>query len=108
MLISANSNHSKQRRRFTIAHELAHVAHHTAAARKDLSFVTAAELLRSIDADVPKERLCNRIAAEILMPADLLLRSVFSAGKVDSYALAREYDVSLTAVRVRLRGLGLL
>ena len=102
--IVVNSKHSSSRRRFTVAHELAHAAHRIADNRPELctNAFTFCQRNKSV------EDICDKVAAEILMPADPVLLEVMQAGKTDSYALARQFDVSLTAMRARLRGLGLL
>lgn len=101
--ILLNSTRPKKRLRFTLAHEIAHVL------RSMCGRSHGQSLLSRDDEDRPEERLCNRIAAEILMPADLLSLSIIKArGKVNPYKLAREFGVSLTAMRVRLHALGLL
>jgi len=106
--IGLNASIQFSRLRFTFAHELAHLSQFIVFPNR--THLTVEEFLsrkgkHSRDAT---EKLCDKIAAEVLMPADLILLEVFQAGRVNSYTLARRFRVSLTAMRVRLRGLGLL
>lgn len=106
--IFVNAGDRRTRRRFSAAHELAHAAHFAVGARPELCRNGAEMTPGELESD-PREKLCDRIAAEVLMPADLVLRSIFAAGgAVRPYSLAKQFDVSLTAMRARLSGLGLL
>ncbi len=89
-LIGVNGRHHRHRRRFTIGHELAHI------------------LLRHPPEShcTPKEiALCNAeadaCAAELLMPANLLLQWLPITRSVSNLAYA--FDVSEEAMEVRLR-----
>ena len=94
---------SRQRTRFTIAHELAH------ALRIVTGNATNARGAQRSLKHTAVERQCDKIAAEILMPADLLAGAILrDEGCVNTFKLANEFDVSLTAMRIRLKGLGLL
>jgi hypothetical protein len=79
-----------------------------------LSFTEGQDLLREIKsrADDPAEaRAVNRYAAAIMMPKDLLLAEV---GKIDRtrwsnlYSIAERFQVTISALTVRLQQLGLL
>ena len=79
-----------------------------------LSFSEGQDFLRDLKsrADDPDEaRVVNRYAAAILMPQDLLRAEV---GKVDRirwsnlYRIAEQFEVTISALTVRLQQLGLL
>ena len=101
--IYVNAEHSKVRRRFTIAHEIAHFVLH-----RDLigDGITEDALYRSGLSDAV-EREANGLAAEILMPRHLI-REAFNNGNRSPEALAAEFEVSLQAMEYRLRNLGLV
>ncbi len=108
--IIVNKNHPAVRQRFTIAHEIAHfVLHHDqigSGIRDDWRYRS-----RISDAD---ERAANKLAAEILMPANLLSQVAAEvvgvsgihagAGVSPKYIddIARKLDVSTTALAIRL------
>jgi Zn-dependent peptidase ImmA (M78 family) len=104
------------RKRFTIAHELAHVVLHLRAA--DQEFIdTDEDLFRTSDEaseDWSPERRreweANVFAAELLMPSELVTRTWQSlppdSRTVD--AMARFFQVSEIAMSIRLSELGLL
>lgn len=92
-----NENHPVTRRRFTIAHELAHLILH-----KDLigDGITDDALLRSgLSNKVEAE--ANRFAADILMPWDLINRAI-AEGDETLPALAKAFNVSENAMSIRL------
>ena len=75
-LIGINENHSPNRRRFTIAHELGHLFLHSS---KTVNYETSLLMFRdgrSTDGSDPKEREANRFAAELLMPEGLLRKEM--------------------------------
>ena len=81
---------SAARRRFTIAHELAHVLFESSGPRAPR---VGTEL----------ERLCDMLAAEVLMPR-ALFQSALGGAIVDSVAvraLASQFQTSLTATAIR-------
>jgi hypothetical protein len=88
-----------ERRRFTIAHEIAHwVCHrHGVPSRCELDAGTAAR--------DPREREANTFAAELLMPAGAV-RDAHAAG-LQRVALARRFAVSELAMAWRLYNLRL-
>lgn len=125
-----NSKDSAERRRWTLAHE---IAHHL------MSMVSPADTIfelypkkkssKSKPADVSRqphecadekdrhqssavqnERVCDRFAAELLMPTHLVRRLAVEVkhGPFDKTALlANRFEVSVMAMRIRLRELGL-
>jgi Zn-dependent peptidase ImmA (M78 family) len=108
--IIVNKNHPEVRQRFTIAHEIAHYVLHCDqigdGIKDDWKYRS-----RVSDAD---ERAANKLAAEILMPADLLGQAaadVIGASGVASgermseqhlAEIAKKLKVSTTALAIRL------
>lgn len=101
--IYVNAVHSEVRRRFTIAHEIAHFALH-----RDLigDGITEDALYRSGFSDAV-EREANGLAAEILMPKQLV-RETFNSGIRSAAKLAEKFNVSLQAMEFRLVNLHLM
>lgn len=100
--IYVNAKHSDVRRRFTIAHEIAHFVLH-----RDLigDGITEDALYRSGLSDAV-EREANGLAAEILMPRHLI-RAWFAKGLRNPAELADMFEVSVQAMEYRLNNLGL-
>lgn len=99
--------------RFTVAHELGHLelhvdrAHHEQS-RLDLVGTTADVLCRDGDRR-PREFQADLFGAALLMPEDLIRRHVASANTRNwptVYRLRNRFDVSVTAMKNRLRDLG--
>jgi Zn-dependent peptidase ImmA (M78 family) len=101
--IYVNAKHSEVRRRFTIAHEVAHFVLH-----RDLigDGITEDALYRSGLSDAV-EREANGLAAEILMPKHLV-RDAVMGGMRGLPELATKFNVSQQAMEFRLINLGLL
>jgi Zn-dependent peptidase ImmA (M78 family) len=101
--IYVNAKHSEVRRRFTIAHEVAHFVLH-----RDLigDGITEDALYRSGLSDAV-EREANGLAAEILMPRHLV-REAVHGGMSGLPELATRFNVSQQAMEFRLINLGLL
>jgi Zn-dependent peptidase ImmA (M78 family) len=101
-----SQNEVPYRKRFTIAHEL---AHHFLHLISDGEFVdTQVDLFRdseSAPGNQQAEIEANRFAAALLMPADLV-REAYKTTR-DVAALAREFNVSEEAMGIRLARLGL-
>ena len=100
--IYVNAKHSEVRRRFTIAHEIAHYVLH-----RDLigNGITEDALYRSGLSDAVEQE-ANGLAAEILMPRHLV-RAWFDKGLRDPVELASMFEVSQQAMEFRLANLGL-
>ncbi len=103
-IVVVNQGDSQGRRRFTAAHELGHILlnHH------DTFHVD----LDSNEGSPPNynwrfERSANDFAAALLMPEELVRRSVENRVQSDLKGLAREFDVSLQAMSIRLAGLSI-
>lgn len=103
--IFINSQHSKERRLFTLAHELGHILFHLGRDQQE-TFVS----LFSSNRD-PAEKQANAFAAELLMPVQLvddLVRT--TAGRLQEPAglesFARLFNVSRDAMFYRLASTG--
>lgn len=92
-----NAKHAETRRRFTIAHEAAHLILH-----RDLigDGITDDALWRS-DLSNKVEAEANRLAADILMPWHLI-NDLMEKGYNTLPELARELNVSESAMAIRL------
>lgn len=101
IIVYKPSGNSK-RDRFTIAHELGHLALNHGASHRDT--------FSSFDTGnfIPEERDANRFAAEVLMPEAAVKFAVLEAGLTTVNELCDYFDVSATAMRIRLQTLGFL
>jgi Zn-dependent peptidase ImmA (M78 family) len=116
IVIGINENHSFERQRFTIAHELGHVSLHGPSlgqGRVDRQIVVRFRDDRIKHAgDAGEEREANLFAAELLMPSEFVLHDLEegSLGPLDIHLvvekLARRYRVSVQAMAIRLTQLG--
>lgn len=109
-----NSNHPPTRKRFTIAHELAHLLlHSTSGVHVDEMVVQMRDRKTSEGVD-EHEMEANRFAAELLMPQKFLEDDLQSMGRIhadDEEAiaiLAKRYGVSKQAMAIRLSSLKLV
>jgi Zn-dependent peptidase ImmA (M78 family) len=113
--IVVNQAHSTVRKRFTVAHELGHLRlHGFTSPHADRGFKVRFRSERASDGSIAEEIEANQFAAEILMPAHLLLArlselEVEYAPDIqdeDSIAkLAEEFRVSQQALSIRLSNL---
>lgn len=114
-VIGYNKNESRVRRRFTVAHELAHYCLH-----RDQSSLFIDKQFRAYRTSPSSyslktqhlEQEANAFAAAILMPADLVEAEVektnIDLGSEDEIKeLAKLFDVSTTAMHYRLANLKL-
>lgn len=113
-IIGVNALHHPNRQRFTIAHEVGHLLLHRAEITKEIHVdkdfpMLMRDTISSTGAN-EMEIEANLVAAELLMPADFLARSlegqpfdIDDEGAVS--ALAKEYKVSASAMRFRLGNL---
>jgi len=85
------------RRRFTVAHEIAHFILH----RNQVGDSLADDELYRSGLTTRQEAQANRFAADILMPRDLIARYVNRFG-TDVESLASEFKVSVAAMTIRL------
>lgn len=96
-VIRVNRHEHKHRQRFTIAHEIAHFVLHKDEIRDGITDDT---FYRS-GLSERREWEANRLAADILMPWDLV-RSLAGDGKTTPSELAQQLEVSLAAMHIRL------
>lgn len=99
--IVINSNDAPRRQRFTFAHELAHFMLH----RDLVDEVVDNALYRSPNLGNDMERQADRFAAQLLLPAQEVRRAYKETKALA--ALAERFNVSDTALRIRLRELRL-
>jgi hypothetical protein len=105
-VIRINRHDPAKRQRFSVAHELAHFLLHA----KEIGTGIADDVLyRSLLSD-RREAQANRLAADILMPDDLVRQQLEAAqekGVGDLVLfLAEEFEVSEAAMRIKLDQLG--
>ena len=116
IIIGVNMSHPKTRQRFTIAHELGHLElHHLRAFHIDRNFraVSTGKAGGAGQASGASEVEANAFAAELLMPAALLLQDVQGypldyEGDALLATLAERYLVSPQAMLLRLTALGVV
>jgi hypothetical protein len=96
--IAVNAQEGDVRKRFTIAHEIAHfLLHRSQLESRDLSDDT---MYRS-GLTSAEESQANNLAAQILMPM-ALIQELINRGMKDVEALAAKFQVSKTAMTIRL------
>jgi predicted transcriptional regulator len=96
--IIVNSRHSRERKRFTIAHEIAHYVLHRdqiGDRLQDNAFYRSSRLSGRVEAEA------NRLAADILMPFPLI-EQLRREGATSVEELARRFEVSKVAMAIRL------
>jgi hypothetical protein len=96
--IAVNANDSPLRQRFTIAHEIAHFILHRA--QLEAGDLIDDTMYRS-GLSTAEEVAANRLAAQILMPMELI-QKLISQGVNDVQSLAVRFQVSLPAMKIRL------
>lgn len=101
-VITVNSAHSETRKRFTIAHEIAHYVLH-----RDLigDGIVDNALYRSERIGDARERQANRYSASLLMPAAAVKRA-WNDGATTARTLAAAFKVSEAVAEIRMRELG--
>lgn len=97
-IIGVNQNHHPVRQRFTLAHELGHFL----LGHDDNDFIDD-----RFDRSSPNEREANLFASYLLMPKEVVKKSVKLHGLVIQ-KLSREFKVSDQAMTIRLLGLDLI
>jgi hypothetical protein len=99
-LIVLNGSESPLRQRFSLAHEFKHVLDHP--------FIDQAySKIRGQAETEWAEKLCDYFAGCVLMPKAMVKRIYCKGGIQDLPTLARRFQVSQAAMRVRLLQLGL-
>lgn len=103
-VIGVNSHQSPGRQRFTVAHELGHylLSHHD---NFHIDLASATAHGESANYSWRDERAANDFAAELLMPANLVISAARTEPSVQT--LAEEFEVSREAMGFRLINLGL-
>ncbi|MGY0790916.1 ImmA/IrrE family metallo-endopeptidase [Azospirillum argentinense] len=99
--IVVNAKHGPRRQRFTMAHEIAHYALHRDLIKDE---IVDNEMYRAKGISDEYEAQANSMAANILMPAELV-RARYRQGDRSYSALARTFNVSEEAVKIRLKQL---
>lgn len=95
--IYTNAKHPQTRRRFTVAHEIAHFVLH----RELIGDGIEHDALYRSALGGPLEAEANRLAADILMPWHLLHEAIVEHG-MSVVTLARKFSVSRNAMAIRL------
>lgn len=113
--IGYNQSEPKVRRRFTIAHELGHYILHKDKSHLfvDKQFIYRSQNSNSTAVNQVMEQEANFFASAILMPTEQLRGHIektrIDLGSEDSIKeLAKIFEVSTTAMSVRISSLGLL
>lgn len=111
-IIGVNSTHAPVRQRFTIAHELGHLALHPDRSYVDRGFAVYFRDDKSATAEDYAEVQANQFAADLLMPRKMLDVAMkgWAVDIEDSESLARiarRFGVSTQALTFRLINLGL-
>jgi len=109
--ISANRDHHYYRRRFTMAHELAHYILHSDLIGRGLDDNVMYRSTRegnfyNPNVEQSHEIEANKLAAELLVPGKLL-RALWDEGERNLEQLAKKFQVSKKAMEIRLKTLGL-
>lgn len=103
--IKINKFENAERQRFTAAHEIAHYLIHRDYIKNG---IVDSALYRS-NLSSFKEAQANKLAADIIMPADAVRKYLSQMGgeksEANAIALASEFKVSVPAMKVRL-GMG--
>lgn len=95
--IYVNAEHHERRRRFTIAHEIAHFVLH----RDIIGDGISDDALYRSGLSNKIEAQANRLAADILMPWELL-DPLLDGGTTDIDELSKAFNVSRSAMSIRL------
>lgn len=103
-IINVNRNESEERKRFTIAHEIAHSILHPSN-EDHIDYRQAIKNYTSKE-ELTKEFQANMLAAALLMPGQLVKNAWENLKDVD--ATAELFKVSKRAAAIRLESLGLL
>ncbi|HYE59986.1 MAG TPA: ImmA/IrrE family metallo-endopeptidase [Candidatus Kapabacteria bacterium] len=106
--IFVNQKKSPARQHFTMAHALGHYFLHEEILKKEEVLIDdEASLAGNVSGSVPsREYEANIFAANLLMPKELVAKAWNELGSVE--ACARIFQVSITAMSIRLTDLGFL
>ena len=95
--IGVKASEGYRRKRFTIAHEIAHYILH----RPKIGDELVDDAMYRSGLSTREEAQANQLAADILMPRQLI-RLLQSQGLTDTVSLANKLEVSEAAMKVRL------
>lgn len=100
--IKVNRHDTKERQRFTIAHEIAHFLLH----RDRISGGIVDDVLYRSRLSDELEREANRLAADIIMPAELVRNELNNCSELKPderhKLIAEKAEVSLAAIKIRV------
>jgi len=99
-IIRVNKNHNSKRQRFTIAHEIGHYVMHR---NKLQSFTDEIFFRARNNGDI--ENRANDFASKLLMPEENV-RMAIKEGVRNLGLLAKRFDVSAPAMKIRVQELG--
>jgi Zn-dependent peptidase ImmA (M78 family) len=102
-VILVNASDSRNRKRFTVAHEVGHFVRR-ASQPEQFSYIDRRSTLSSLGAD-PDEIYANAFAANLLMPEDEVRR--LHGDGVSDLELGLRFGVSAEAMNYRLKNLNL-
>ena len=94
----------RSRQRFTLAHEIAHILLAEGDSEGIKEYRDDSTNMRE-QANPHLERLCDRLAAQLLMPTSIFLRFAAPWTITSIPRLARLFDTSMTATAIRYTGL---
>ncbi len=103
--IYLNGSDSRDRQRFTAAHEVGHLVQHSNAGDLDVDHVDWRDDLAGSRGG-PNEVYCNQFAAALLMPADVV-KHMHAEGLTPSQ-MALRCGVSSQAINFRLKNLNII
>lgn len=103
-IILLSKSDSKNRKRFSCAHELGHYAYRSTNNGDHYEYIDFRDQLSSIGSN-PEEIYANQFAASLLMPSNEVRR--LNEKKTPSILMAQYFGVSDDAMRFRLKNLGL-
>ncbi len=98
--IGVEQNDAETRKHFTIAHELAHFLLHKDHISEGNSVIDSRIYRSNLTSDLEVE--ANRLAADLVMPMNLVRHFVKSTDKITYNQLSDKLGVSLQALKVRL------
>ena len=100
--IRINRHDVKERQRFTLAHEIAHFLLH----REKIGDGIVDDILYRSNLSDAMEQQANRLAADLIMPWDMVKTSLIAYGnlKIEEKIerISNELEVSTTAIKIRL------
>lgn len=108
VVVINNTIRSNDRRIFTLAHELGHIAlnhHHSIAPSFDATIFHTRNLCLYSNPRI--EREANIFASEIIMPVNMIIQS-YLAGIKSIKQLSRLFFVSEEAMKIKLKEIGLI